>query len=219
MFSFVIFLCFLSPAHDTELTLAGFSSQPVGEEIEGWERWDFPSIKKKTHYQLVEDSGKIVLRAESKSAASCLGKKIDLETKNFPLLRWRWKVTKAPSAADLRQKKSDDSPARILVGFGGKTKAPRWTLCYLWANRCEKETWLKNPSHSSVMQIVLRNGESKRDEWFEEERNLLEDFKKAFDREAPPVTSVAFMSDTDNTESEAIAFFGDLRASKAARRP
>jgi hypothetical protein len=43
-----------------------------------------------------------------------------------------------------------------------------------------------------------------------EERNIYEDYKKAFGQEPPMISGVAIMTDTDNTGESAIAYYGDI---------
>jgi hypothetical protein len=58
--------------------------------------------------------------------------------------------------------------------------------------------------------IVVESGESKLNQWVTEERNLYEDYKKAFSHEPPIISGVAIMTDTDNTGESAIAYYGDI---------
>jgi hypothetical protein len=62
---------------------------------------------------------------------------------------------------------------------------------------------------------VLRSGAGgERDRWYDERRDLREDFRAAFPGEAagglPKIAAVAFATDGDNTKSRASAWFGDL---------
>jgi hypothetical protein len=51
--------------------------------------------------------------------------------------------------------------------------------------------------------------------WVEEQRNIYEDYKKAFGEEPPLINGVAIMSDTDNTKERAVAYYGDITFFKA----
>jgi len=46
--------------------------------------------------------------------------------------------------------------------------------------------------------------------WVSHERNLYEDFKKAFGYDPPLISGIAIMTDTDNTGESAIAYYGDI---------
>jgi len=56
----------------------------------------------------------------------------------------------------------------------------------------------------------VETGEVKLNQWVNEERNIYEDYKKAFGGEPPMVSGVAIMTDTDNTGETAIAYYGDI---------
>jgi len=43
-----------------------------------------------------------------------------------------------------------------------------------------------------------------------EERNVYEDYKRAFREEPPKISGVAIMTDTDNTGESATAYYGDI---------
>jgi hypothetical protein len=47
-------------------------------------------------------------------------------------------------------------------------------------------------------------------EWVEVERNVYEDYKRAFKEEPPPVSGIAVMTDTDQTGESATAWYGDI---------
>jgi hypothetical protein len=60
------------------------------------------------------------------------------------------------------------------------------------------------------MMIVVESGESKVNQWVCDERNLFEDYKKAFGGNPPMISGVAIMTDTDNTGESATAYYGDI---------
>ncbi|MEP1705203.1 MAG: DUF3047 domain-containing protein, partial [Marinobacter sp.] len=47
-------------------------------------------------------------------------------------------------------------------------------------------------------------------EWVTVERDIVADYRKAFDREPPKLVGVAIMSDSDNTGASATAWYGDV---------
>lgn len=52
--------------------------------------------------------------------------------------------------------------------------------------------------------------EARLNQWVSEERNIYEDYKKAFGQEPPMISGVAIMTDTDNTGESAVAYYGDI---------
>jgi hypothetical protein len=71
-------------------------------------------------------------------------------------------------------------------------------------------TIVPNPYTDRVKMIVVESGEAKLHQWVNEERNIYEDYKKAFGEEPPMISGVAIMTDTDNTGETAIAYYGDI---------
>jgi len=55
-----------------------------------------------------------------------------------------------------------------------------------------------------------RYGEPRLNQWVSEERNLYEDYKKAFGKEPSLISGVVIMTDTDNTGESATAYYGDI---------
>jgi len=60
------------------------------------------------------------------------------------------------------------------------------------------------------MMFVVETGLSKLNQWVNEERNIFEDYKKAFGQEPSMISGVAIMTDTDNTGESATAYYGDI---------
>jgi hypothetical protein len=71
-----------------------------------------------------------------------------------------------------------------------------------------------NPYTDRVMMFVVESGTTKLNQWVNEERNVYEDYKKAFGEEPPMISGVAIMTDTDNTGESATAYYGDIFSKK-----
>jgi hypothetical protein len=48
-------------------------------------------------------------------------------------------------------------------------------------------------------------------QWQHHQRDVLADFRRVFGEEPGPITSVALMTDTDNTRSRLTAWYGPLQ--------
>jgi hypothetical protein len=77
-----------------ELVLGEFSSG----NLAGWSDKIF---KGKTTYTLIRENDKSVLKAHSENGASGLLKKVKLDPKEYPVLRWSWKVEHALKGEDV----------------------------------------------------------------------------------------------------------------------
>ncbi len=181
--------------------------------------WDEESFAGHTDYQLVTRDGRQVLQARSQAAASGLFRKVRIDLTRTPYLNWSWKIENTlkydPGSAqgipDERSKQGDDYPARIYVVFSGgllfwKTKA----LNYVWSSSQQQGANWANAYTSNARMIAVQGGDESAGLWVSEQRNIREDFKLLFGKDVRYVDAVAVMTDTDNTGSEALAWYGDI---------
>jgi hypothetical protein len=202
----------------------------------GWKPLTFKKIPKQTEYVLVKEGEQVVVKAVSEASASGLTKEVAINPKDYPIVRWRWKVEGLLQHSDVSRKDGDDYPARLYitfaydpdqVSFGRKLKykagralfgdIPIGALNYIWETKTPVGTIVENAYTDFARMIVVESGPSRVGMWVEEERNIYEDFKKAFGEEPPLINGVAIMSDTDNTKERAVAFYGDIEFRKAAK--
>jgi hypothetical protein len=187
-----------------DLLLGNFSAG----DLSGWKPKVFQG---KTSYTLVSEGERQVLKAESRKAASGLYKEVNRDPREFPVLRWSWKIESTILKGDGRTKDGDDYAARVYVVFPSilffRTKA----INYIWANRLPKGTTLPNAFSSNALMIAVESGDEKAGKWVTEERNVYEDYRTLFGEDPPAVIgAVALMTDTDNTGGETVAYYGDI---------
>ena len=200
----LLFLPAVSLAADV-VELGSFSTS-------GLSGWSEKSFQGTTEYRIVEEEGQKVLFARSENAASGLIFETDYDPQQFPILSWRWKISDTISKGDSRSKAGDDYAARIYIVF------PHWffpmtkTLNYIWANQLPKNSSQLSVYTSNDMMIAVESGSAKAGEWVAVQRNLLDDYRKAFGEEPPNVGAIAIMTDTDNTGETAVAWYGDIKA-------
>lgn len=240
--NFTLLICLVMPssyvlANDKNQIVLGAFSKQVKTLPESWMPLTFGSIEEYTSYTLVDDEDTKVIKAESNESASGLTKKLSFNPKEYPYLSWRWKVNKAIAGTDVTSKSGDDYAARIYVMFKYDLKdlpekeqsrvnwykffngelPPLATLNYIWANKSSVGNIVSSPYTDRVKMVILKNKDSALQEWHVEERNIYEDYKKAFGEEPKGVISVAIMTDTDNTRAMAESYFGDIVVSKMPR--
>jgi hypothetical protein len=203
---------------------------------DGWKPLTFRKIPKHTIYELVKDAGAVVVRATSDASASGLIKEVKIDPAAFPVVRWRWKVENLLKHSDVSQKSGDDYPARLYitfeydpdkVSFGKKLKfaagqalfgdIPIAALNYIWDTKVPVGTLVDNAYTDFAKMLVVESGPSRVGMWVEESRNIYEDYKAAFGEEPPKINGVAIMTDTDNTQERAVAYFGDIQFVRADR--
>ncbi len=168
--------------------------------------------RRPTRYRVVQDRGNAVLQAESASSGSALWRTVSLHPVERGTITWRWKVARSLSSNDNETtKRGDDYAARLFVMFGPdlfgrKTRA----ICYVWAGREAVGSVYPNPYTSSVATIVVESGDERSGEWITEQRDFVTDFRTIFGEPPETVTAVAVMVDTDNTDTDATAWFDDI---------
>ena len=131
-------------------------------------------------------------------------KSVDL--KKTPILRWRWRVNSFPKGGDGRKLHRDDQAIAIYVG------ASDWMLKKSIAYRWETDTPKGHEGLASYLGGVLkvkwfcvRNQASGKGKWVIEERNIAEDFKKAFGF-IPETFVLSIGANSQHTKSESLAY-------------
>ncbi len=212
------------------LEVARFSAGQPGPGLpEGWKPLTFKKIPKLTTYEVVKDGEHVVVKATSDASASGLTKEVKIDPKEFPVVRWRWKVDNLLKNSDATRKDGDDYPARLYitfeydpdkVSFGKKLKynvgqlffgdIPIGAINYVWETKTPVGTIIDNAYTDFVKMVVVESGPQKIGMWVDESRNIYEDYKRAFGEEPPLINGVAIMSDTDNTKERVTAYYGDI---------
>ena len=214
-----------------------FSSGTVGQAMpDGWKPLTFKKIPKHTSYEVVKDGGVTIVKAVSDASASGLIKPVVIDPKEYPIVRWRWKIDNVLQHSDVAFKEGDDFPARLYitfeydadkVSFGKKLKfkagralfgdIPIAALNYIWETKTPVGTIVENAYTDFAKMVIVESGTQKVGIWIDEERNIYEDYKNAFGEEPPMINGVAIMSDTDNTKEQATAYYGDIVFQKSVK--
>ena len=177
-------------------------------DLSGWEDKKFSG---QTIYTLVEDQGHRVLKAESKESASGLFKKVKVDPRAYPMLRWSWKVDHIIEKGQAGTRAGDDYAARIYVLFPGTFFWQTKSINYIWANKLPRGQSVPNAfAPDNVIMVAVESGPEKVGLWVEEERNIYNDYKRLFGKDPPRIGAVAIMTDSDNTKEAATAFYGDI---------
>ncbi len=210
--------------------VATFSRATVGKALpDGWKPLTFKKIPARTKYEVVSDGNVTVVKAMSEASASGLTKDVRIDPKEFPIVRWRWKVDNLLQKSDATRKDGDDYPARLYitfeydpdkVSFGKKLKfkagqalfgdIPIGAISYVWETKAPVGAIIDNAYTDFVKMVVVESGPSQIGLWVDESRNIYEDYKKAFGEEPPMINGIAIMSDTDNTKERTTAYYGDI---------
>jgi hypothetical protein len=231
---YVAFLCIIEPTPvfcESQMMIGHFSAENLDNSLpENWEPLTFKGIPTHTVYEKFNDNGVTVIKAVSNASASGLIRKVTIDPQKYPIIRWRWKISNIYQHGDVTKKSGDDYPARIYiafeymaekVGIWEKTKfaaikllygeyPPIGAINYIWESKALKGTIIPNPYTDRVQMIVVESGTENLNVWKEEERNIYEDYLKAFGEAPSMISGVAIMTDSDNTGESAVGFYGDI---------
>ena len=143
-------------AQEPELLAVGtFSTATEGGAIpDGWTPLTFQKIERHTQDGAVRKGTLSVVKAVSDASASGLTKAVTIDPREYPNVRWRWKVENVLQKSDVTRKGGDDYPARLYITFayepdkvsvGRKLKykagqalfgdIPIGALNYIWASK------------------------------------------------------------------------------------
>jgi hypothetical protein len=179
-------------------------------------KWEEKSFQGKTEYTIAKEDNVRCIQAKSRSAASALYYRINYETKEYPILTWRWKVDRVLTKGDALTKEGDDYAARVYVVFPSiffwKTRA----ITYIWANKLPRGSVIANPYSENSVMIAVESGPERTGKWITERRNVYEDYQRVFRADPPKAGAIAIMTDTDNTGEETTAWYGPIRLQKNA---
>lgn len=208
-------LLFLSPLFAGEPFQETFSG---GVDSKGLPKgWDLKQWFGDTHrIEIVNESGNKVLNLGSEENSFGIYREYDFDSKETPIVSWRWKVTQLPEGGDVRNKKKDDQAAQLYVMFPRFPKMVNTRLVgYIWDAGALKGEKITSAKSSNTRYIVLQSGKEHLGEWINEKRNVYEDYKTLFGEEPPEAGGITLMIDSNDTRSSAESFFDDIRIEKA----
>ena len=176
--------------------------------------WREKVYNRPVRWEVVDDKGP-VLHGLSDGTASMLYRPLPCDPNVSPRIRWRWKVVRLPNKTGAGGRAENDYGARIYLVFPGRTFLTSYVLQYVWDNAAPVGTVLRSPTSSRSRHVVAASGTADLGRWIEIERNLKEDFTRAFgwapDRR---IGGIGFMTDSDNTRSSAEAYYGPVTIGK-----
>jgi len=200
-----------------------------------WQEVQLPG-KTPTLYRLDEHAPggaqgqRTALMAHAQSSASMLRAPVRIEPDALSRVGFSWWVPGLIADADMGQRDSDDSPVRLILAFEGDRnkfsakdamvnelarlltgeEMPYATLMYVWCNRRPVESVIHSPRTDRIRKIVVESGAQGLKQWRAYERDIRADFVRAFGESPGALVAIGLMSDSDNTRSNAVAWYGPI---------
>lgn len=195
--------------------------------ISGWQAVVLPG-KLRTHYRAERKAGRDAVAARSERSASMLRKRMQIAPEKLGSVTFSWWVDDLIADASVADIDREDAPARVLLGFGGDharltarqrvmfdlaealtgERPPFATLMYVWDARAPVGTVIVNPRSDRIRKIVVDSGPMNLRRWRDHRRDLAADFRRVFGEDPGPLQSIGVMTDSDNTRSRALSWYG-----------
>jgi hypothetical protein len=196
---------------------------------EGWQPLALPG-KKPTLYRWTEKDGRAALEASAESSASMWRKRLAPSPDSIGEVSFSWWSQGLIANASVADIDHEDAVARVIFGFGGdvdklplRTRMkfelaqaltgevpPYATLMYVWDSKLPVGTVVINPRSDRIRKIVVDSGTTELHRWRDHRRDLAADFRRAFGEEPGPLTSMAVMTDSDNSRASARTWYGPV---------
>jgi len=227
------------PLAALSIVLAGCaSSPPTPTGPQDWHAVGLPG-KTATRYTSTFKDGRAAIAAESSQSASMWRRKLDVAPEALGEVSFSWWVPALPPKASVADVNREDAAARLLFGFAGDVgslpprtrmmfdlaqaltgeQPPYATLMYVWDNQAPVGTVIINPRTDRIRKIVIDSGSDALGRWRDHRRDLRADYQLAFGEKPGRLVSVAVMTDSDNTASQARAWYGPVAVHEPAAGP
>ena len=219
------------PVSSTRFIVLNPADYKPGDEVKSlFKPLPLGNIKATEYRKYEREDGSIAIEARSEQSASGLVVPLDLDPAKFRYIRWEWKIDEILDKGDLTEKDGDDYAARIYItfdydksnlGFRDRAKyffirtftsfdVPLRAINYVWANKAETGTLAPSPFTDWVMLIAVQSGNENAGKWMIQKQDIFEDYRNAFGEDPPRISSISIMTDSDNTESSSLGYYGKI---------
>ena len=183
-----------------------------------------------TSYSVKEWDGLSAVEARAESSMALLGRKVEVDLHDTPILCWRWRVEHVLKSADIHKRSGDDYAARIYLAFSLPEEAmplttkatlkiarsiwgkdmPDAAINYVWDNKHPIGLHVANAYTSRAHMLVQQTGNTNANKWIEERVNVKTDVAKLFGTDKAKLFLLAIAADSDNTKENVKSGFADL---------
>lgn len=199
-------LIFAAPAWaEDRVVIADFSSSVDAAGVPFG--WQIKEKSGKSDFAVIREEGIFAARLRSADTSFSLQKEVHVDVKLFPMLTWKWKVTKLPEGGDFRQSSTDDQAAQLFLAFS-KTRA----IVYIWDTTALQGTTgnAAAPFFMSIKTVVVRSGRTGTGTWITETRNVYDDYHRLFGEEPTAVSGVRIQINSQHTGTSAESYFAEV---------
>lgn len=207
----------LVPDGAAEFVLMDFAQAfPLDPPPPGWLHRTFWT-RSAAAFSFAEKEGVPALKVETRASASMLFRHVDVDLVHYPILAWRWFIEQPiESPLDERSREGDDHPARFFIHFlspAGETR----NMEIIWGNKVLKAGDYK--FLGTFPHYVANGGLENIGRWHNERIDLAAIYRHLWpqdgDGAAPRLVDIAIFCDSDETGTQSIAYFADVKVIRA----
>ena len=196
---------------------------------EGWHAVPLPG-KRPTRYAQAHKDGRVCIHARADGSASMWRRKVNVSADQLGRARWAWRVDRLNAQASVADVDREDAVARVIFAFDGDRsrlsarnramfdlaraltgeEPPYATLMYVWETRKPVDTVVVNPRSDRIRKLVVDSGPGHLGTWRVHQRDLVADFERAFGEKPGALVAIGKMTDADNTQARAEAWYGSI---------
>ena len=228
IFSFFLFFSIVYSAC-AEVTIGRFDSSSSAVPAP-WQVIRLEKSVQPTSYRVMRWDGIDAVEASANSSMALLGRQVEINLADTPILCWRWRVDHVLKTADMTKRSGDDYAARIYLAFalpreslsfGDRAalalvrsifgnQVPDAAINYVWDNRQPVGKRLPNAYTDRAQMIVQRSGNADAAKWISERVNVKADVVAAFGTDKAKIVLLAMAADSDNTRETVRSGFSDI---------
>ena len=203
----IVFLSFTILSHADDIKVFEFTEN----ELSQLEVRKVRGAKNSTIYTIGSNENGNFLKAVADNAASGLGKEIIIDLNKTPFINITWKIEKDLPGIQENTKKGHDFAARVfVVKKTGATPLSNRAINYVFSSNNKIGFNSPSPYTKKSIDNVLASTKDDLNEWVTVKTNVKEDFKRFHNLDVNELDGLAIMSDTDNSNMKAIAYFQNI---------
>jgi hypothetical protein len=204
-----------APRLSCDRVIADFEDDTPGTFPGRWkprDESDAERLRDHPLYRVVLDGNDHVLHAKTIGPTVTIGTEVEAwDLEEYPVLAWRWRVTRLPAGAAETDPDRNDTAASLYAIWPAGFPFQFRGIKYSWSSTLPVGTHAKKRlGHDHV--LVVETGSDELDRWQDVRVDVREHFRSFFEEdrvEAP--RAIALMTDADRSPSGAEAYYDDIR--------
>ena len=173
--------------------------------------WQERSFSGHTRYRAEDRGAGQALHAIAAGTASGLCQAVQIDLNAQPVVRWQWRLDRAPGPRDERTREGDDQGLRLSFLYQSVMNSDSiLAVQYVWSQSEPVNAGWINAYVANAYELVVRSGPAAPGAWHTEERDLGADFRTAFGRVVDRIDAICLMTDGDQTGALVEGWYGDI---------